>query len=765
MNVRKPLLFILLLWGGLISISSNGQIYPVTANLVLIQPNSVYLSDYTTSNADNIRITLLQNDQLNPTYDVKLRLKIEGSGIKIQTSPDFNTVPITLTNGIPEILNGSDMTAYLDPNALQFQGISRDQYRRRAALPDGFYTITVQVFDYRTGIALSEASSTSAWFVLNDPPRLNLPYCGDKLRPQDPTYIMFNWLGMQTGGGFSTEYTFQLFWIQPKGRNPNDLVLAMSNNPMYETTTNSPSIIYGPSEPPLFPGEQYAWRVQAKEAFGRDLFKNNGWSQVCWFTYGDACTPPTDVEATVEGSQRASITWTAAPVITQYKLFYREKGAEKWYSVTTVNEKATITDFKPNTTYEYKVQSVCGVSLSEYTKTDTLRTRSAFANTALSCGQSYNGEKIDSTQKLQTLKAGDEVKVGNFKLIISEASGSNGSFKGRGSMQIALLNTAVMGEFDNLKINNNYEAYAGVVNVKSGAMSLLPPEVRDKVNTYYSQITNVANQIDNGLGNTQAIIDQGTTIVNKIDGIVDQVKTTNLDDLKDKITDIKDIAKDGVTATKDGDTTKGKNLLANAVDKLGDALGATANALSGGADKLRDLVTRLLNEKRTKDSTDRKQTSDELILDDEALVTDISTLQKEYEALITEEPGADPPAYNNSSSEDNLMEEPISEEMLISLKENKYFNSYISRTEKIYLNLDKYMFLEEALKVTISIVQNPDELNNLVNDIKSGLINDLGAEVINDIMNGNTKSAETYAQKYISDKISVKVNSIMESNE
>lgn len=721
MNVRKPLLFVLLLWGGLISISSKGQIYPVTANLVLIQPNSVYLSDYTTSNADNIRVTLLQNDQLNPTYDVKLRLKIEGSGIKIQTSPDFNTVPITLTNGIPEILNGNDLTAYLDPNALQFQGISRDQYRRRAALPDGFYTITIQVFDYRTGVPLSEVSSTSAWFILNDPPRLNLPYCGDKLRPQDPTYIMFNWLGMQTGGGFSTEYTFQLFWIQPKGRNPNDLVLAMSNNPMYETTTNSPSIIYGPSEPPLFPGEQYAWRVQAKEAFGRDLFKNNGWSQVCWFTYGDACTAPTDVEATVEGSQRASIIWTATPVTTQYKLYYREKGADKWYSVTTVSEKVTITDFKPNTTYEYKVQSVCGVSYSEFTKTDTLRTRSAFANTVLSCGQSYNGEKIDSTQKLQTLKPGDEVKVGNFKLIISEASGSNGSFKGRGSMQIALLNTAVMGEFDNLKINSNYEAYAGVVNVKSGAMSLLPPEVRDKVNTYYSQITNIANQIDNGLGNTQAIIDQGTTIVNKIDGIVDQVKTTNLDDLRDNINDIKGIAKDGVTATKDGDTTKGKNLLADAVNKLGDALG-NVNLPSVDLSKIKTFIKELL--------TSRKDTADSGINKNLSAYNDKRKLCSAQSKKINNKNKpfvlGDFTHYsmNPPLSTGEPAVQKFSQEQIAKLSKDPDYNNYFKTTADFELLADTMRYFVAVYTASVYFLDDA-QLNTIVDKLKDEFKNEL----------------------------------------
>ena len=576
MRFSKNLFFTFLLWVIIASVNSFAQIFPVSVNLTLIQPNSVYLSDYTTTNAENLRVTLLQNDQLNPSYDVKLRFKIEGSGIKIQTTQDFFSTPITLTNGVPELLNGFDMAPYLEANALQFQGITRDQYRRRAAIPDGFYKVCIQVFDYRTGIALSDEVCTTAWFILNDPPRLNLPACGDKLRPQDPTFMMFNWLGMQTSGGFGTEYVFQLFWIQPKGRNPNDLVLASANNPLYETTVSGTSLIYGPAEPPLFPGDQYAWRVQAKETFGRDLFKNNGYSQVCWFTYGDACAPPTDVEANVEGSQRATITWTAAPVTTKYRLDYREKNSLKWYTVYTVAEKATITDFKPATTYEYRVQSLCGVSYSEFTKTDTLRTRNPFANTVLSCGQSNNSPKVDTLLKLQTLRPGDEIMVGNFKLIISEASGGGGNFKGKGSMQISLINTAVLGEFENLKINSEYQVYSGVVNVRSGSIGLLPQEVKDKLNSYYSQIVTITDKLDNMLGDAQDLIDKGTSILDKTDKAI-MTSQEYLDKVKKLQEDIQ-----GYISAAEGGNKVGKVITGNteATEKLSIAV-SNASQISG----------------------------------------------------------------------------------------------------------------------------------------------------------------------------------------
>jgi hypothetical protein len=66
------------------------------------------------------------------------------------------------------------------------------------------------------------------------------------------------------------------------GANPNQI--AVNSKPIYQVSTEFTQLVYGPAEPPLQEGMQYAWRVQAKDKDGRDAFRNNGYSEVCSFT-------------------------------------------------------------------------------------------------------------------------------------------------------------------------------------------------------------------------------------------------------------------------------------------------------------------------------------------------------------------------------------------------------------------------------------------------------------------------------------------------
>ncbi len=595
--LNRGLLFFLLFLG--LTNLAVAQTYPVAASIQLIPPYSVYLSDYSSTNADNLRLMLLFNDQFKDNIDIKLRFKIEGSGVKIQTDPNYQPPPYTLNKSIPEQLSGYDFSGYFNANNLLFSGsLTKDQYRRRAALPDGYYRFCVQAFDYRTNAPLSDEVCASAWFVYNDPPRMNQPSCGLTMKILDPQFIMFSWLPMHSGSpnaAFTTEYTFQLVQIMPKGRNPNDAML--SGITIYETTTTAPQIIYGPAEPALMAGEQYAWRVQAKEALGRDLFKNNGFSEVCWFTYGNSCDPPENIFSSVEGAQRATINWDAAPATNQYSVEFREfKSVNKnWYGVTTINTRQTLTNLRPNTTYEYRVKCICGVNSSDYAKADTFHTRQIAQSTMLSCGQTPLKETIDSTKKLAALHKGDEVTIQDFVMTIVEASGSNGRFSGMATIPIKMLNTTLYTEFKNIGINDQYQVYAGSVKVTSGMIALLPPDLKAKVLEKYNEIIAIGDEIDNGLGKADQLITKGTEIYNKASDIYDDVKdkVNSADKLKDGTKDIKS----GINAANDGDTTKGKSLIKKGIDAIDKALNGVVDAVAS-IGKLDDLFKRAVNEKK-----------------------------------------------------------------------------------------------------------------------------------------------------------------------
>jgi hypothetical protein len=115
---------------------------------------------------------------------------------------------------------------------------------------------------------------------------LNTPFCGSEITPTDPQGILFSWtpLHMASPLSGSTEYEFELFEIRPNEGDPN--VVVNSTLPIFSQTTTSTFLNYGIIEPPLQAGMSYVWRVKAKDPSLRNLYRNNGYSAVCTFTYG-----------------------------------------------------------------------------------------------------------------------------------------------------------------------------------------------------------------------------------------------------------------------------------------------------------------------------------------------------------------------------------------------------------------------------------------------------------------------------------------------
>ena len=260
------------------------QLFPVQANTQLVPPYSLYLSDYVSPTADNFIVNLFLNDLERPQYEVRLRITIEGVGITLQTRENFIPSAITLQGGMLTRLTGIDLAQYFEPQNMNFQGISRQDFQRTGKLPEGVYQFCVEVLDFNRGDGVSNISCASAWLLLNDPPLVNLPEAGATVFARDPQYVVFQWTPRNTGSpnsAFGTAYNFSLVEIWPKGRNPFDAI--NTSAPIFEATTMNTNLIYGPSEPALVPGRQYAFRVQARDRDGRDLFKNQGYSEVIWF--------------------------------------------------------------------------------------------------------------------------------------------------------------------------------------------------------------------------------------------------------------------------------------------------------------------------------------------------------------------------------------------------------------------------------------------------------------------------------------------------
>lgn len=285
---------ILTFWFILIGIISYSQQMPTSATVIMNPPHPVYLSDYYSFGSNYFQTILSLNDLNEPTWDVRLKVTIEGEGIVITTKPSFiPSLPITLTSGIPLTFQGADFAPYLDVNNVDLQGITAASLNQSGKLPEGLYQFCVEVLDYQTGIPLSNPSCATVFIFFEPPPVTLEPSCEGVVTPMDPQNIYFTW---QIAGGASptialtSKYKLFLYEITDPNDNP---YFAVENNHallVYESdylNQTSLSIDFGITTTSLLiPGKKYCYRIRAVDADEKNIYRNDGFSEWCWFFYG-----------------------------------------------------------------------------------------------------------------------------------------------------------------------------------------------------------------------------------------------------------------------------------------------------------------------------------------------------------------------------------------------------------------------------------------------------------------------------------------------
>ena len=441
------------------------QQYPVQVTTTIAPPYSVYLSDYISvgSNSLQVLINLLELDRTN--LRVKLRVTIEGAGIRLQTNPSYLPPAIVLQGGVPELLTGFDIRGYLNPDHLVFSGISRSEFMQAGKLPEGFYTFTVEVIEYNRSVQVSSPMSgkANAWVMLNDPPLINLPFNGDKVRATDPQNVLFSWTPRHTASpnaAFTTEYEFRMVEMYPGQTNPD--VAIRSSNSIYTVTTTQTSLNYGIIEPTLIPGKKYAFRIRAYDTSGRDLFKNQGYSETYVFQYGDACILPTQISAEVLDPNRARFEWEPETVHSGFVLQYRRAGDNHWFEKETLSSSQIIPELSGSTTYEYRVQPQCGTILGEVSPMYTFTTPEVDEN-AFVCGTPVPEWDMNPNPLQQPLLPLDVIKVGDWDVIVKSIhSNGDGSYAGTGYAAVPYFNLAnVRVTWDRILVNEDYRVIAG----------------------------------------------------------------------------------------------------------------------------------------------------------------------------------------------------------------------------------------------------------------------------------------------------------------
>ena len=134
-----------------------------------------------------------------------------------------------------------------------------------------------------------------------------LPRNKTNIKQTNPQNIIFQWTPRSINVT-NVEYELSLVEIWDTQVDPQQAFL--SSPPVFQITTSATTYVYGPTDPLLLSGKNYAWRVQAKAKQGIEeigLFKNQGQSEIFSFSYADNCDLPIGINHEVKGSTNATI--------------------------------------------------------------------------------------------------------------------------------------------------------------------------------------------------------------------------------------------------------------------------------------------------------------------------------------------------------------------------------------------------------------------------------------------------------------------------
>jgi hypothetical protein len=511
--------FFFLLSLFLFSLKADAQTFPVQLNAQLVPPLSGYVTDYASPGNENFRLIFLFTDFSRPSYDLKLKIKIQGQGITIQSPSWFFSGPVSLEPGVPKMLSGYDLSDLLNENNLEFSGITRAQYDVAKVLPEGFYTITVTAYDFLNPlpIQVSNEGIAQAWMVLNDPPYLNLPFCGNEVTPQDPQQITFSWTAMNLAAPSSalgSEYTFELWEIFPANQSPGNIIA--STPPLYSYTTQQTLVNYGITEPPLVVGRQYVWRVHAHDLENRELFRNNGYSSLCTFTYGNTFnllgnSAQLTLTAQALSSRQALCHWDSLSIYANYRIEFRKVGTTNWFPFTTNHASLRIPDLEANTNYEAQVTGMLPSGTEG--PVSNLATWHTPEKPVYACGESAPPPSQQNFHPLTQASTGMIWQIGQFEMMVTSLNGNAntaGWYSGLGKVVMPLGWTLAC-SFSGIQVGEDHVVYSGEVRaITEGASVWL---------TQY-QLNNMLNTTDYSYnGNIDTVfVSNGMIIIQGDDG-------------------------------------------------------------------------------------------------------------------------------------------------------------------------------------------------------------------------------------------------------
>jgi hypothetical protein len=255
----------------------------VTANLIINPPYSPFFRDYAGFSNNKVLITLISTRQ----QDVYLTasIKKDDNSITIATKPTYRpNVPIKLLANIPATLSGAQLKNLYgsgSTNDLQIVGLTEQEIALNQALPEGNYTICVDVKDYANGAILA-TQCRNIYVAYYEPPQIIQPMNGSSILATTPPLININWSPTAPGVA-GVNYRLKIVKLI-NGVTPID---ALNNNIQVQLDRANINSTFFPldiaSGVKLETGKLYAMQVTASSP--NAFFKNGGRSEYITFSY------------------------------------------------------------------------------------------------------------------------------------------------------------------------------------------------------------------------------------------------------------------------------------------------------------------------------------------------------------------------------------------------------------------------------------------------------------------------------------------------
>ncbi|MAQ74805.1 MAG: hypothetical protein CL613_00565 [Aquimarina sp.] len=613
--------FLLLSFMGAFGLQA--QRFPVQVTPQVIPPYSLKLSDYGTASPDRLIVNLLLIDVNETNREVGLRLYIESNdGVAIRsTDPVVGANPIRLDGGIPLRLTNADLQAYFSLQNLV--GISPQQYN--TTLPEGLYRFCFEVYDYLSGQVISRKSCATAYLVLNDPPFLNLPNRGEVITEREPQNIIFQWTPRHLNAT-NVQYEFTLAELWDTQMDPQAAFLA--SRPLFQTTTFATTLLYGPGETSLLPDKMYAWRVRAIVSDGiseTSVFRNDGYSEIYHFTYTGNCAEPSFVLAEGTTPTTEQVMWQGEDHL-KYRVQYRKKGVENavWFEVNAFNERASIYNLEPGTTYEFRVGGQCMENMGfTYSQIYEFTTMIAASDTATyNCG--ITPEVVITNQEpLQALVINDVFTAGDFPVTVkfvgsgnvtptvtdannsslfdTQSMNSNGVYSGWGFITVPYLqNTKIKVSFNEISINSDYQLIGGMVVTDYDENWGGVDDVQDEIDA-------IVDLLDGGiLDILEDIVDrlrEGELTGEDIESVLDEIRDDITEEIFEEAQELQEQISELEDQLNDAQTEEDKENIQEQIDELQEEL---ADTLDQAKEEIIDLIVKAIekyyNQNRSKES-------------------------------------------------------------------------------------------------------------------------------------------------------------------